>query len=216
MLLEKERELVVAYGKKLVETGLTTGTGGNISVFNEEKKLMAISPSGLDYFQTKPEDIVILDLDGNKIDGDRKPSSEYDMHRVLYQHRPEVRAVVHTHSKYCAILACLHWNIEPVHYLIGFAGKNVRCTEYVPFGTPELAEIALAGMKDRNAVLLGNHGLLCAGPDINYAFDTAEETEFCAEIYYKTKLAGTPVILSDEQMDVVLEKFKTYGQKKRE
>lgn len=215
MLMEKERALVVAYGKKLVETGLTTGTGGNLSVVSEDRNYMAISPSGLDYFQTQVEDVVILDLDGNQVEGERKPSSEYDMHRILYLNRRDVGAVVHTHSKYCAVLACLHWNIEPVHYLIGFAGKNVRCTPYETFGTPELAEVALQGIKDRYAVLLGNHGLLCAGPDLNYAFDTAEETEFCAEIYYKTKLAGKPEILSGWQMDVVLEKFQTYGQKKR-
>lgn len=215
MLMEKERALVVAYGKKLVETGLTTGTGGNLSVVSEDRNYMAISPSGLDYFQTQVEDVVILDLNGNQIEGERKPSSEYDMHRILYLNRRDVGAVVHTHSKYCAVLACLHWNIEPVHYLIGFAGKNVRCTPYETFGTPELAEAALQGIKGRHAVLLGNHGLLCAGPDLNYAFDTAEETEFCAEIYYKTKLAGKPEILSGRQMDVVLEKFQTYGQKKR-
>lgn len=215
MLMEKERALVVAYGKKLVETGLTTGTGGNLSVVSEDRNYMAISPSGLDYFQTQVEDVVILDLNGNQVEGERKPSSEYDMHRILYLNRRDVGAVVHTHSKYCAVLACLHWNIEPVHYLIGFAGKNVRCTPYETFGTPELAEVALQGIKDRHAVLLGNHGLLCAGPDLNYAFDTAEETEFCAEIYYKTKLAGKPEILSGWQMDVVLEKFQTYGQKKR-
>lgn len=79
----------------------------------------------------------------------------------------------------------------------------------------KLAISAFEGMKDRYAVLLGNHGLLTIGNDIDYAFNTAEEIEFCAEIYYKTKLAGNPVTLSSEQMDVVLEKFKTYGQKKR-
>ncbi len=213
MLLEEERELIVEYGKKMITTGLTTGTGGNISIYNEEKGLMAISPSGLDYFKIAPHDVVVLDLDGKKVAGDKKPSSEYDMHRIFYMKRSGIKAVVHTHSKYSVILACLNWSIEPVHYIIGFAGKNVRCTKYVLFGTWELAESALAGSQDRNAVLLGNHGLLGIGPDINYAFATAEETEFCAEIYYKTKLAGNPVILSDTQMDVVMEKFKTYGQK---
>ncbi|WP_455577551.1 L-fuculose-phosphate aldolase [Anaerosinus sp.] len=215
MILRKERELVVEYGQKMVTSGLTTGTGGNLSIFNGTEQLFAISPSGLDYFKTEPEDVVILDLDGNVVDGKRKPSSEYDMHRIFYERRPKIGAVVHTHSKYSAILACLNWSIEPVHYLIGFAGKNVRCTAYEPFGSKELAISAFEGMKDRYAVLLGNHGLLTIGNDIDYAFNTAEEIEFCAEIYYKTKLAGNPVTLSSEQMDVVLEKFKTYGQKKR-
>lgn len=213
MLLKEERELVVEYGKKLITNGLTKGTGGNISVFNREKQLMAISPSGIEYFKISTEDIVVMNMKGEIYNSDKKPSSEYEMHKIFYEKTKDVNAVVHTHSTYSTILACLNWNIEPVHYLIGFAGLNVRCTKYETFGTRELAESAFQGMKDRNAVLLGNHGLLTAGNDIASAFNTAEEVEFCAEIYYKTKCAGNPVILSSEDMKVVLEKFKTYGQK---
>jgi L-fuculose-phosphate aldolase len=213
MLLQKERELVVGYCQKLITNGLTKGTGGNISIFNRDQQLMAISPTGMDYFKTLPEDVVVLDLEGKRVDGAREPSSEYDMHRILYQKRQDIAAVVHTHSKYVTVLACLHWGLEPVHYLIGFAGKDVRCTAYKTFGTPELADVAFEGMKDRYAVLLGNHGLLAAGPDIVYAFNTAEEIEFCAEIYYKARVAGNPAILSESDMEVVMEKFKTYGQK---
>lgn len=213
MIMKKEREQVVEYCKKLITSNLTTGTGGNISVFNKELGLMAISPSGLDYFKTEPEDVVIMDLQGKIVDGKRKPSSEYEMHKIFYEKRPGIQAVVHAHSKYSAVLACLNWGIEATHYLIGFAGKDVRCTAYRSFGTRELAEAALEGMEDRYGVLLGNHGLLTCGPDINYAFSAAEETEFCAEVYYKAKLAGEPVILSNEEMDNILEKFKSYGQK---
>jgi len=213
MIMQKEREEIVKYCQKLITCGLTTGTGGNISMYNDELKLMAISPSGLDYFETKPEDIVVMDLDAKIVDGKRKPSSEYEMHRIFYQERPGINAVVHAHSKYSAILACLNWPIEPTHYLIGFAGPNVRCTKYTSFGTRELAETALEGMKDRYGVLLGNHGLLTCGHDIGYAFDVAEETEFCAEVYYKAKVVGNPVILDDKEMVNILEKFKSYGQK---
>ena len=80
MLLQKERELIVDYGKRLVTSNLTKGTGGNLSIYNREKQLMCISPSGIDYFKIKPEDVVVLDLDGNKIDGTKEPSSEYEMH----------------------------------------------------------------------------------------------------------------------------------------
>lgn len=214
MLLKEERNLVVEYGKKLITNGLTKGTGGNISIFNREKELMVISPSGIDYFKTQPEDVVVLNLKGEIVDGKRKPSSEYDMHKIFYEKREDISAVVHTHSTYSAILACLNWDIEPSHYLIGFAGKNVKCAKYQTFGTRELAESAFDGMQGRYAVLLGNHGLLTAGQDIAYAFNTAEEIEFCAEVYYKAKCAGNPVILSDGDMDIVLEKFKSYGQKK--
>ena len=211
MLMEKERQEIVEHLKMLITHGLTKGTGGNISVFDPEKELMAISPSGMDYFALTPEDIVIMDLHGNVVDGRRKPSSEFEMHSIFYRERPEIRSVVHAHSTYSCVLACLNWGIEPCTYLIGSAGKNVRCTKYETFGTAELAQSALEGMKDRYAVLLGNHGLLAGGPDLPTAFDTAEETEFCAEIYYKCKAVGNPVLLNDAQMDVVLKKFETYG-----
>lgn len=211
MLMEKERQEIVEHLKMLITHGLTKGTGGNISVFDPEKELMAISPSGMDYFTLTPEDIVIMDLHGNVVDGRRKPSSEFEMHSIFYRERPEIRAVVHAHSTYSCVLACMNWGIEPCTYLIGSAGKNVRCTKYETFGTAELAQSALEGMKDRYAVLLGNHGLLAGGPDLPTAFDTAEETEFCAEIYYKCKAVGNPVLLNDAQMDVVLKKFETYG-----
>ena len=211
MLMEKERQEIVEHLKMLITHGLTKGTGGNISICDPEKKLMAISPSGMDYFTLTPEDIVVMDLHGNVVDGKRKPSSEYEMHSIFYRERPEICSVVHAHSIYSCVLATLNWGIEPCTYLIGSAGKNVRCTKYETFGTPELAQSALEGMKDRYAVLLGNHGLLAGGPDLPTAFDNAEEIEFCAEIYYKSKLAGEPVLLTDEQMDVVLKKIETYG-----
>lgn len=211
MLMEKERLEIVEHLKMLITHGLTKGTGGNISVYNPDLKLMAISPSGMDYFTLVPEDIIVMDLDGKVIDGRRKPSSEYDMHRIFYQYRNDIKAVVHAHSPYSSVLACLNWGIEPCTYLIGSAGKDVRCTKYETFGTYELAESALEGMKDRYAVLLGNHGLLAGGADLPTAFDTAEETEFCAQIYYRCKAVGEPVLLTDEQMDAVLKKFETYG-----
>jgi len=209
--MEEVRIEIVEYLQKLITHGLTKGTGGNISVFDEKTGLMAISPSGMDYFKLVPEDVVVMDLDGKVVDGKRKPSSEYDMHRIFYQKRKDIKSVVHAHSPYASVLACMNWGIEPCTYLVGSAGKNVRCTKYETFGTYELAESALEGMKDRYAVLLGNHGLLAGGADLESAFDTAEEIEFCAQIYYRCKAVGDPVILSDEQMAVVLKKFETYG-----
>ena len=213
MLLQKEREMVVKYCKMLVTHNLTRGTGGNISACDREKGLMAISPSGMDYFETEPEDVTVLDLEGKIVDGKRSPSTEVDMHRILYAQRHDIGAVVHTHSTYATTLACLHKELPPVHYLIGFAGHGVRCTKYAPFGSMELARHALSGIRDRYAVLLGNHGLLAAGPDMRYAFNTAEETEFVCEIYCRALSTGDPVLLTKDDMDVVLEKFKTYGQR---
>lgn len=214
MLLQQERELIVEYGKKLITSGLTKGTGGNISIYNREEKLMAISPSGLDYFKTNPEDIIVLDVEGTVIEGNRKPSSELGMHSIFYRDRDDISAVVHAHSTFATAIACLNWEIPAVHYLVAFAGKNVRCAKYATFGTQELAINAFEGMKDRNAVLLANHGLLAGADNIHQAFNIAEEIEFCAEIYYRTKGIGDPVILSEEEMELMLVKFKSYGQKK--
>lgn len=212
MLMEKEREKVVTYGRKLIETGLTVGTFGNISVFNREQNLMAISPSGLDYFATKPEDVVITDVEGNKVDGDRKPSSELDMHRIFYQKRTDVNAVVHTHSDFSTTLACLQWTIPAIHYLVAYSGREIRCTPYVQFGTYDLAQAALDTMDGDYAVLLGNHGLLTCGGTIDYAMDVAQQVEFLAQVYWRSKCVGEPVMMSDAHITSTLNAFKTYRQ----
>lgn len=214
MLLENERKLVVEYGKKLITSGLTTGTGGNISIYNKEKELMAISPSGIDYFDTEAEDVVVTDLEGKVADGLRKPSSELDMHRIFYQERDDIEAVVHTHSTYSTTLATLQWELPAANYFIAIAGgNNVRCAEYASFGTMELAKEAYKAMEGRYACFLANHGLLTGASKIEQAFSIAEEVERMAEVYYRAKSIGEPVILAEDEVNVMLEKFQTYGQK---
>ena len=206
----QEKEQVVRYGKKLIDRRLTTGSGGNISVYNREKKLVAISPSGLDYYETTPEDIVILDIDGNLVEGKHRPSSEAGMHLAFYKNRADVSGIVHTHSKFATAIACMGWELPAVHYLIGMAGHRVKCTGYATYGSDELAKKALETIGDSNAVLLANHGLIALGEDVDRAFSTAEHLEFVSEVYYLTKTLGTPNILSDEDMDEVMKKFGTY------
>lgn len=213
MLLKGERELIVEYGKKLITSGLTKGTGGNISIYNRQQNLMAISPSGLDYFETEPGDIVVLNLKGEIVEGRRKPSSELEMHSIFYRKREDINAIVHTHSPFCTTIAALNWDLPAVSYLVAYAGPDVRCAKYATFGTLELANNAFEAMKDRRAVLLANHGLLAGAKDIANAFNIAEEIEFSAEIYYRAKSIGDPVVLSAEEMKLMGEKFKSYGQK---
>ncbi|WP_291559652.1 MULTISPECIES: L-fuculose-phosphate aldolase [unclassified Clostridium] len=213
MLMEKERQLLVEYGQKLITSGLTKGTGGNLSIFNREEKLMVITPTGMDYFKTKPEDIVVMNLEGEIVDGNRMPSSEYEMHKIFYENREDINAIIHTHTVYATTLACLNWELPPVHYLVALAGHNVRCAKYATYGTKELAENALEAMKDRRAVILANHGLLAGANDLLNAFNIVEEIEYCSEIYCRVKSIGDPVILQKEEMDLMVEKFKTYGQK---
>ena len=212
-MMEYEKEQVVRYGKKLIDRRLTTGSGGNISVCNREKNLVAISPSGLDYYETTPEDIVILDIDGNIVEGKHRPSSEAGMHLAFYKNRADVSGIVHTHSKFATAIACMGWELPAVHYLIGMAGHRVKCTGYATYGSDELAKKALETIGDSNAVLLANHGLIALGEDVDRAFSTAEHLEFVSEVYYLTKTLGTPNILSDENMDEVMKKFGTFRYK---
>ena len=213
MLMQEERELVVEYGKKMSAARLSTGTSGNISIYNAEKGLMAISPSGIDYFSTRPEDVVITDLDANIVDGDKKPSSEWGLHTTFYRHKPHARAVVHTHSMYCTTFAVLGQSIRAVHYVIGDAGvPEVPCAPYRTFGTLELAEAAIEVCGKSDAVLLANHGLVTCGKDIKSAYGLACNMEYIAELQYRAMCIGKPNILSDEEMADVMERFKSYGQ----
>ena len=213
MLLSKEREQVVEYCKKMIHAGLTKGTGGNISIFNRELGLYAISPSGMEYDSMQPEDVVVMNLEDEVVEGTRRPSSEWGLHSIFYKNRQDIDAVVHTHSTYCAVLATNREELPPSSYLVAFAGKNVRCAPYASFGTPELAEAAYEYMDDRKAVLLANHGLVAGGSTILKAFQVAEEIEFCAEVYVKARSIGIPVLLSEEEMEYMLERFQDYGQK---
>ena len=212
--MQKEREELVKYGKKLVEYNLTKGTGGNLSVFDREHGYMAITPSGIDFFEIKPEDIVIMDLDGNKIEGDRNPSSEWEMHLLQYKERDDMDAVIHAHTLYGAVMAVLRWELPATHYMIAVAGPTVRCAEYATYGSHELAVNATKAMKDRKAVLLANHGILAGANDLLNAFNIIEEIEYCCKVYLIAKAVGNPVVLDDDEMTLMHEKFKSYGQKK--
>ena len=213
MLLEKEREEVVAYGKKVSEAGLCPGTSGNISVYNAKEGLMAISPSGLDYFSTEPEDVVVMDLDAHIVDGARKPSSEWGLHSVFYKNKPEIGAVVHTHSVYCTTFAVLGKPISAVHYAISDAhADEIPVAPYILFGTKELAEAAVSTCGGGHAVLLANHGIVVCGKDIAGAYSLAVNLEYVAELQYRAECIGTPNILTKEQMREVTDRFKSYGQ----
>lgn len=208
----KERKQLVDYGKKMLEESLTTGTGGNLSIFIREDQIMLITPSGIPYNETAPEDIVALDLNGNVVEGTRKPSSEYDMHRIFYQKTDTINAVVHTHSEFATVFACLQEDILPLHYIIGSVGKKIRCCKYETFGTYALAEEIYRTIGDDKGLLLGNHGTIAIGESLADAFSVAKDIEFIAKLYYRARAIGTPVLLSEEQIDEVVEKFGTYGQ----
>jgi len=214
LLLFEERHTIVEYGKRLITAHLTTGSGGNLSIYNRAEGLVAIKPSGTDYFSMQPDDVVVVTPKGEIVDGNLKPSSEIRFHLDLLNHRPDINAVLHTHQVYATTIACLNWELPAVHYLVGFCGNKVPLAPYATFGTPELSENILNSIGNYNACLLANHGIVTVGSNMAAAFTTAEELELVARLYYQAKCLGEPVILSDQEMVVVGERFKTYGQRK--
>ncbi len=214
MRLEAERELIVEYGKKLITSNLTTGSGGNLSIINRKENLIAIKPTGVDYMIMKPSDVVVVTPDGAIVDGALKPSSEIRFHLALLKYREDINAVVHTHQVFATTIACMNWELPAVHYLVGFSGNKVPLAKYATFGSQELSDNILAAIGKYNACLMANHGIVTVGTNIESAFAAAEELELVSRIYYQAKSMGEPVILSDEEMKIIGEKFKTYGQRK--
>jgi L-fuculose-phosphate aldolase len=217
MRLQKIRKELIEYGKKAAELGLTRGTGGNLSVCDRASGTMAITPSGIDYFEIKPEQIVLIDVQSGEItDGKAVPASECDMHRIFYKYRNDIDAIIHTHTTFAASISTLNCTLPPLHYLVAFAGIDVRCAKYATYGTVALAKNAFEAMKDRKAVLLANHGLLAGGSNLAEAFSITEIIEFCCEMYYRAKCIGEPVLLPQAEMELMIERFKNYGRRTEE
>lgn len=190
--------------------GLNRGASGNLSVRCGEGFL--ITPSGMPATEQTADDVVWMDMDGTPRGG-RKPSSEWRFHRDLYVARPEFGAVLHAHSTFATTLACLGRDVPPFHYMIAAAGgKTIRCAPYATFGTQELSDYAIAAMEGLKACLLANHGLLVAEASLERALALALEVENLCEQYCRVLQIGVPVLLPDAEMEVVLEKFKSYGQ----
>ncbi len=196
--------------QRLVELGLNRGASGNIGLRCGNGFL--VTPSGLSANAMTPEMIVALDMAGNYA-GAIKPSSEWRIHRDILAARPDVGAVVHTHSMFATTLACLHRDIPPFHYMIAAAGgDSIRCAPYALFGSQALSDHALAALDGRYACLLAQHGMIALGRDLEHALTVAEEVESLCEQYWRILQIGEPKLLSVDQMNQVLEQFKTYGQ----
>ena len=218
MLMEQARKDIVDYGKRLISDGLTNGTAGNISIFDSKCGYMAISPSGIPYADTRKENVVIMDLQGNIIEGECKPSSEYELHSVFYRQRKDINAVVHAHSMFCTTLACLGTKLKSVHYMLADAGvSTIPMAPYRTFGTKELADVVAETIgNESKGILLANHGMIACGSNIKKAFGLALTMEWCAQLQWRCMCAGIPNIISDEDMQVAMEHFKSYGQVKKD
>ena len=175
---------------------------------------MLITPSGLAYDAIAPQDVVFVGADGAWAPAGRRPSSEWRFHLSAYRARPDMHAVVHTHSLHAVVLACARRPIPAFHYMVAIAGAtDIPCVPYATFGTDELAAHVANGLAQRNACLMANHGQIAVGATLAAALELAAEVEILAEQYYKVLTLGQAHVLSDAEMAKVLERFKSYGQK---
>jgi L-fuculose-phosphate aldolase len=190
--------------------GLNQGTSGNISV--RQGGGMLITPSGVAYDKMTPDDIVFVSDDGRYAD-DAVPSSEWRFHLASYRARPDAGAVVHNHALHCAVVSILNKPIPAIHYMVAVAGgTDIPVVEYATYGTRELSDYVEAGLRNRKAILLRHHGMIATGPTLASAMWLAVEVETLAKMYVNLlQITDTPPVLSDEQIQIVLDKIAGYG-----
>lgn len=203
-------EALLTTAREMNNVGINQGAAGNVSVRCQEGYL--ITPSGMPYPECQPEDMVPMDFAGHT-QSHRKPSSEWRFHQDIYQAQPEAQAIVHVHSTFATTLACLGKSVPAFHYMVAVAGgKTIRCCDYHTFGTQALSDAVIEALVDRKACLMANHGMIATGPSLPKALAMAVEVEKLCEMYWRLLPFGGGNLLSDAEMDVILEKFKGYGQ----
>jgi len=209
------QEQILAIGRELVQSGLVAGTWGNLSAWDEEKGGFWITPSGMDYLTLTAADLVLLNLDGAVLEGCRKPSSEHMLHRAIYSGRPDVKAIVHTHSIYATAHAVCRTALPGiVEDLVQSVGGSVEVASYASPGSAALAQAALAALGERSAVLLANHGLVGVGPSLPEALKVCQVVEKSAHIYAVARQLGQPVVLSSEEIRAMRQVYlEHYGQR---
>ena len=204
------RAEVIRGCRALTSLGLTYGTSGNVSVRRDAESLF-ISPTGMAYEALVPDDVPLVTLNGRWF-GRRRPSSEWRFHRDIMATRAEVGAIVHAHSRYATALACTGRGIPAFHYMVAVAGgADIRCAPYHPFGTQELSDAALTALHARKSCLLGHHGIIAVGRDLEAALKLAGEVESLAAQYCTALALGNVGLLDEAEMRRVVEKFRTYG-----
>lgn len=204
------RQRVIDAALDLAATGLSPQMSGNVSARAGDR--VFITPSGVPYTDLLPADIAEIALDGRILSGTFPPSSEWQMHAAIYKAHPEAGGIVHAHSDFATVLAVMKRAIPAFHYMVAVAGgKDIRCAPYATFGTGELAAHAVAALDGRRACLLAHHGQIAFGPTVETALHLAHEVETLAAQYWRALQIGEPELLSDEEMAVNVEKFRSYG-----
>jgi L-fuculose-phosphate aldolase len=211
--LEASRAQVAVAARRLVTDRLVIGTSGNVSARDSETGHVAITPSGVSYADLSADDIVLVDPSGMVVDGNWMPSSELPMHLAVYRLRPDVMAIVHTHSPHATAFAACGRAIPAIHYDIAAIGNPIRVAPYATYGTDALADNAVRTLGTDQAVLLENHGVLAVGTTVEHAYAIAQKVEYLAELYVLALQLGEPNLLADAEIEKVKTKLKSYGQK---
>lgn len=207
----------VAAMRRLDALGLNRGSTGNLSLrcARDGHDGMLITPTGVGAAELQPAQMVWVGLDGD-VQGDWQPSTEWPLHRAVLARRPDLQAVVHTHSVHATALACLQRELPPFHYMVAVCGADrVPCTPYHPFGSDALSAAVAQALADRQACLMAQHGLVAAGTTLAQALRVAVEIEALCEVYLKALAVAEPAQLSAAQMVEVLQQFKRYGSARR-
>ena len=213
MMLEQLRQEVWACNLELPKNDLVKMTSGNVSGRDPETNLVVIKPSGVRYEELTPENLVVVDLHGNVLEGDLKPSMDTATHLYIYRHRPDVIGVGHTHSPYASIFAALGKPIPPCLTASAMMGGEVPLGGFVPIGGEAIGEEIVDKIGKALAIIMQNHGVFTVGNSATQATKMAVEVEDIAKITYYAMLAGDPIILTEEQIGITAEMYKhDYGQ----
>lgn len=223
---QEAKESVVNAAQALTHKGYLSATGGNLSVRIAGQNAFAITPSDYDYLKMVPEDICVLDMDLNCLEGERKPSVESAMHAAIYQVRGDVNAVIHTHQVYTSTLAIINAPIPALFdEQVRFLGRSVEIIPYGPSGTGLLKnQVAKHVGNHANAYMMANHGALVFGPELERAMHNVEVLEKCALAYLlalcsEKKVSKIPLVVREvafaklrgDQKKVEAGKFHTSG-----
>lgn len=213
-MLEELKAIVCKYNKLLPERGLVTMTSGNCSGRDPKSNLVVIKPSGVDFEDLQPDDMVVVDLQGNVVEGKYKPSVDTATHLYIYRHMPEVGSVIHTHSNYATAFAALGKPI-PV-YLTAIAdefGCAIPVSDYAKIGGEEIGKEVVDKIGNSPAILLKNHGVFTVGKTVRDAFKAAVMVEDVAKTVHLALLLGQPEELPPEEVRRAHKQYKTkYGQ----
>lgn len=215
MLLQGIRESLVALHALLPKYELVVWTGGNVSARDPETGLVAIKPSGVSYEDLTPQSMVVLDLDGNVVEGELAPSSDTYSHLYIYRNRPDVNGVVHTHSRYATAFAAVGRPI-PV-YLTAQAdefGGEIPCAGFSLIGDDSIGRLVVEGIGRSPAILLKNHGVFTVGPTAKAAVKAAVMTEDVAATVFMALQLGVPDEIPADAVATLHDRYmNVYGQR---